>query len=208
MFDVRSSTRILGSVAVVLVLSGRPASAAAGDSFPGTLGGGVSAGMGFGTPLGIFFLEGRFDPVSWFFLSAGAGLGQKNSLQLGAMAHLRLPFSSPRTEAFALTAGYGLSRGQHHWSRTAGCFLSCETYPEKRGMLWWHNLELGGEFRARGHTYLPIIIVRAAAGLAIAGNPGDLHCFGPETAWCEESFQEAGTGPYPYLGANIGFWFN
>jgi hypothetical protein len=45
-------------------------------------------------------------------------------------------------------------------------------------------------------------------GLAVPGNPRDLHCFGYEVDFCERSYQDAGTGPIPYGGAWIGFWFH
>jgi hypothetical protein len=175
------------------------------DSF----GAGVSLGTGLGTPLGLLGIEGRLDVTRWAFLTAGVGTGMRKGAQVGAMGHLRLSVPSALPERqWAFTAGYGASRGNHYWQRPSDCFLDaeCGEEPEKEGMLWWHNFELGAEVRMRSPT-TQIVTIRILGGLAVAGNPQDLHCFGRQRAWCESLSEDTGTGPYPYAGVSMGFWF-
>jgi hypothetical protein len=188
-------------------VAGTPAAAAAEkplDSF----GGGVNGVVGVGTPVGLYGIEGRLDLVRWLFLTAGVGVNP--APQIAATAHLRVPLPGAIPDRqFALSAGYGLSGGEHKWDdwRSINFDQESEDRAKKVGLLWWQNVQLGAEARVRS-VGLPVIVCGLFAGMAVAMNPGDLHCYGYEPEACERRFPDAGKGPVPYGGAFAGFWFH
>jgi hypothetical protein len=201
--------RFVTPLAVFLTAAGAAGMPAAAAEKPlDSFGGGVNGVAGLGTPVGLYGVEGRLDLVRWFFLTAGVGLNP--APQIAATAHLRFPLPSAIPDRqFALSAGYGLSRGEHQWDdwRAINFDQESEDRARKVGLLWWQNFQLGAEARVRS-VGLPIVVCGLFAGLAVAMNPGDLHCYGYEPDDCERRFPDAGKGPVPYGGAFAGFWFH
>jgi hypothetical protein len=162
---------------------------------------------GAGTPVGLVGVEGRLDFASWLFLSAGAGLNP--SPQLAAMGHLRVPLPTAiPSQQVAITAGYGRSRGKHTWRDLSNINFDQESdyASNKEGMLWWHNFQIDVEVRFRQRA-LPVMVIGGFGGLAVAGNPQDIHCVGPGSQECESLHRDSGFGPIPYFGLFAGFAF-
>jgi hypothetical protein len=213
--SVRS--RLLVWSVAFFILAEIAGSATAGPS-KDSFGAGISGVVGLGTPVGLVGVEGRLDATPWVFLTAGVGMNggpliahEDPAPQVAAMAHLRLPVSEDwfegRSRQLAFSAGYGRSRGKHEWHYFALFDDNADYGGTKKGTLWWHNFELAGEKRVL-RTGLPAFVIRVFAGVAVAGNPGDLHCVGAGISDCEALHPHAGTGPVPYFGTSAGFWFH
>jgi hypothetical protein len=168
------------------------------DSF----GGGTSLLVGVGTPLGLLGLEGHLDLRSHAYLTAGVGLGPYP--QVAGMAHLRTVVGDRGWAA--LSAGYGISYGKHSWSE-----IPCFDGPcaRKVGNIYWHNVEASLEFRQPPQPGTKLLIARVFAGVAVAGNRGNLQCVGDAyiISSCEQLHADDGGGPLPYLGASVGVLF-
>jgi hypothetical protein len=192
-----------GSIAIFFTLALSSALAAAdpapgGDRFD-SFNAGVNVAFGLGAPLGAIGAEGELDFGPHAYLTAGAGLGK--GLQVGAMAHLRTIIGSRRVAA--LSAGYGLSYGNHHWSEFF-CFES--DCAEKEGYVYWHNAEVSLEVRQPPQPGTVALIARGFLGVAVAGNRENLRCV-TSIQHCEEAHTDDGGGPLPYLGGSVGFLF-
>jgi hypothetical protein len=202
--------RTTASMLLGVALLASPGSVAAAQSAAPPLesfGAGIGGLFGIGTPLGTLGIEGRLDLLRWFFVTAGVGVDFDRHPQVAAMGHLRLPFSTANRASLALTAGYGPSLGQHEWQQLKVFDEHSELLPRKRGLLWWHNVELGFEARARSPG-LPLVTCGLFVGVAKAANPQDLRCEGPESGLCEREHQSDGVGPLPYFGVRAGFVFD
>jgi hypothetical protein len=178
-----------------------PAAAAPTATVPrDPYGPGIGIGLtgGLGAPTGLFGVEAELDVQRWLSISGGAGMAGGGRPQVAGMARLRMPLANQVT---ALSFGYGLSYGNYYWKEF--CYFDAGHCPaEKAGDLWWHNLELGLELREASGR-LPVRL-RLFGGLAVAGNPHALRCFGGGSSHCLSHHADDGKGPLPYLGVSVG----
>lgn len=136
----------------------------------------VEGVTGLGTPVGLFGVLGRVDPVPW--VSIGGGVGKSlGGVQYAGLVLGRVPFTARGRTLPALTLGASYSvGGSFDFDPNPTCWIEdCRNEwvhsSYHLANAHWVGLELGGEVRFEKGLSL-----RGFGGLAKITNPGSAVC--------------------------------